>query len=182
MLVWANTTQIGPCGQLSTAFQLLGESASTYMRFAEYKPSAVNPPIYGTFWRQETAQGLDGAGLLFSLLLLGFDYLCLCIAVIGVMDHVIKRQAQYSLTWWSIVFPTVTLTSAWLELGFSMDSPTFRGLTTALMVILSIFYFGNLGFTIWGVANGSLIFGQTQVEIEDELMKKAQEEKKDGEV
>jgi tellurite resistance protein TehA-like permease len=152
------------------------------MRFAEYKPSAVNPPMYGTFWRQETAQGLDGAGLLFSLLLLGFDYLCLCIAVIGVMDHVIKRQAQYSLTWWSVVFPTVTLASAWLELGFSMDSPTFRGLTTALMVILCLFYFGNLGFTIWGVVDGSLIFGQTQVEIEDELMKKAHDEKIDGEV
>ena len=27
--------QIGPCGQLSTAFQLLGESASAYMRFAD---------------------------------------------------------------------------------------------------------------------------------------------------
>lgn len=182
LLIRANTTKSGPCGQLSTAFQLLGESASAYMRFAEYKPSAVYPPMYGTFWRQETAQGLDSAGLLLSLLLLGFDHLCLCIAVIGVMDHFIKRQAKHSLTWWSIVFPTVTLASAWLELGFSMDSPMFRGLTAALMVILCLFYFGNLGFTIWGVADGSLIFGQTQVEIEDELMKKAHDKKMNGEV
>lgn len=152
------------------------------MRLATYKPSAVNPPRYGTFWRQETAQGLDGAGILFSLLLLGFGYLCLCIVVIGVMDHVVKRQATYSLTWWSVVFPTVTITTAWLELGSSMDSPTFRGLATALTVILCILYFGNLGYTIWGVAKGSLVFGQTQVEIEDGLMKKAQDEKRDGEV
>jgi tellurite resistance protein TehA-like permease len=177
-----NTLQIGPCGQLSTAFQLLGQSASGFMRFAEYKPSAVHPPMYGTFWRAETAQGLNGAGILFSLLLLGFDYLCLCIAIIGVLDHVFKRQATYSLTWWSLIFPTVTLTSAWLQLGSAMDSPTFRGLTTALTVILCIFYFGNWGFTIWGLAKGSLVFGQSQVEIEDGLMKKAQDEKRKTEV
>ncbi|THZ27771.1 C4-dicarboxylate transporter/malic acid transport protein [Aureobasidium pullulans] len=167
---------IGPCGQLATAFQLLGESANTYMRFPQYKPSAIQPPEYGTFWTQQTAQGVDGAGIFMALLLLGFDYLWFCIAIIGVVDVFVKRQATYTLTWWAIVFPTVTLTTAWLELASSMDSPTFRALVCALTIFLVIAFFVNLAFTLRGVANGSLIFGKSQLEIEEGMMKKAQDE------
>ncbi|TIA03161.1 C4-dicarboxylate transporter/malic acid transport protein [Aureobasidium pullulans] len=155
---------IGPCGQLATAFQLLGESANTYMRFPQYKPSAIQPPEYGTFWTQQTAQGVDGAGIFMALLLLGFDYLWFCIAIIGVVDV------------FAIVFPTVTLTTAWLELASSMDSPTFRALVCALTIFLVIAFFVNLAFTLRGVANGSLIFGKSQLEIEEGMMKKAQDE------
>lgn len=92
------------------------------------------------------------------------------------MDIVIKKQVTYTLTWWSVVFPSVTLTTAWLELATAMDSPTFRVLTSALTVLIAIAYVVNMGFTIRGVLNGSLIFGQSQVEIEDGMMKKAKEE------
>lgn len=68
------------------------------MRFAQYKPQSVNPPMFGTFWREQTASGIDGAGLLLTLMLQGFDYLCLCLAVIGVIDVFVKRQFTYSLT------------------------------------------------------------------------------------
>lgn len=176
--------QIGPAGQLSTAFQLLGESASGYMRFAHYKPQSVNPPMYGTFWREQTASGLDGAGLLLSLMLLGFDYLCLGLAIIGVADVLFKRQFSYTLTWWSVVFPSVTLTTAWLELGSSMDSPAFRGLSTALFLIIFIFYLINWVFTFKGMWDGSLIWAQSELEEEEGLLKKARdaEENIDGEV
>ncbi|KAK5999610.1 hypothetical protein QM012_005267 [Aureobasidium pullulans] len=169
---------IGPCGQLSTAFQLLGESASGFRRFAEYKPSAVHPPASGTFWTEDTASGIDSSGILFALLLLGFGYLWLCIAVIGVADVFIRKQATYSLVWWSTVFPLVTFTTAWLELASSMDSPTFRALVCALTVILVISFFTNLTFTLRGIFNGSLIFGKSQMEIEDGMMKKAQDDMK----
>lgn len=54
-----------------------------------------------------------------------------------------------------------------------MDSPTFRALTCTMTVFLTIAYFVNLCFTLRGVFNGSLIFGQSQVQIEDGIMKKA---------
>ena len=41
--------------------------------------------------------------------------------------------------------------------------------------MITIVYFINLGFTIHGVSNGSLVFGKTQVEIEDGMLKKAQD-------
>lgn len=147
------------------------------MRFAQYKPSAVKPPTSGTFWTEQTAQGVDGAGIFLALLLLGFDYLWFCVAIIGVVDVFVRRQQSYSLVWWSIVFPTVTLTTAWLELASSMDSPTFRALTCALTVLLVIAYFTNMAFTLRGLLNGSLIFGgKSQLEIEEGMMKKAQDE------
>jgi tellurite resistance protein TehA-like permease len=150
------------------------------MRLAQYKPQAVHPPMYGTFWREQTAQGLDGAGILFSLLLLGFDYLMLCLAIVGIMDVFVKRQATYSLTWWSVVFPSVTFTTAWLELASSMDSPTFRVLVSAMTVLLFIVYFTNWGFTLWGIFAGKLVFGQSQLETEEGMMKRAQDKEQDG--
>lgn len=164
---------VGPCGQLSTAFQLLGESANQYMRFANYKPSSVQPPDVGTFWTAETARGVDGASIFFSLLLLGFDYLCLAIAVVSVVDVILKRQANFTLAWWAIVFPTVTLTTASLEFSFSMDSPAFRGLTSAGLVALTVVYLGNWAFTIRGIINGSLLSKATQAEIEDGMVEEA---------
>ncbi|EME47133.1 hypothetical protein DOTSEDRAFT_31619 [Dothistroma septosporum NZE10] len=169
---------IGPCGQLSTALMTLGQAASTYMNFAKYKPSSYQPPTYGTFWTQETAQGIQGAGLLFALLFMGFAYLWAALAVIGVMDAVIKKQTTYTLTWWSVVFPTVTLTTAWLNLSNAMDSPAFRALVCALTVLLFIAYFANLGFTLLGLFKGTLIFGPTHAEVEDDMLKKAQEREK----
>jgi tellurite resistance protein TehA-like permease len=139
--------------------------------------------MYGTFWREQTAQGLDGAGLLIGLLLLGFDYLCLGLAIIGVADVFVRRQFTYTLTWWSVVFPSITLTSAWLELGFSMDSPTFRSLSTALFLIIFILYLLNWGFTVRGIFNGSLVWAKSEIEREEEMVRKAQEmEKKNDDV
>jgi tellurite resistance protein TehA-like permease len=158
-----------------------------YHPLSQYKPQSVHPPMRGTFWRLETAQGLDGAGILIGLLLLGFDYLCLCLAVIGVADVFFRRQFTYTLTWWSVVSPSITLTSAWLELSYSMDSPAFRGLSTALFLIIFICYCLNWGFTIGGIFNGSLIWAKSEVEREEGMMRKAQEAEKknddvDGEV
>lgn len=169
---------VAPTGQLATSLQMLGEAASGYMNFAQYKPTSVDPPTYGTVWTQQTAQGLQSTGLLLALLLLGFCYLVLCLAIIGVVDLFIQRRATYNLTWWSMVFPMVTLTTAWLSLASSMDSPAFRGLVCALTVILFIVFFINLAFTVKGLFDGSLIFGKTQLDQEADLMSKAQAEEK----
>ncbi|KAF2629795.1 C4-dicarboxylate transporter/malic acid transport protein, partial [Macroventuria anomochaeta] len=90
---------IGAAGQLSSAFQILGTAAMTY--FPQYKPQNTS----ATFWEQETGAGIDYSGLLFGLLLLGFDYFTLCLAVVGVADVFVKKQFSYTLTWWSVVFP-----------------------------------------------------------------------------
>lgn len=82
------------------------------------------------------------------------------------------------------MFPTVTVTTAWLELGFSMDSPTFRSLSTALFMFVVLVYLANWGSTIWNVVNGRLVWAKSELEREEETTKRAQEmeKKSDGEV
>jgi hypothetical protein len=53
-------------------------------------------------------------------------------------------------------------------------------MTDRQQMILVLAYFTNMGFTIRGLINGSIIFGQTQAEIEDGMLKKAQDDMADG--
>lgn len=164
---------IGAAGQLSSAFQILGTAAMTY--FPQYKPQATS----ATFWEQQTGAGLDYSGLLVGLLLLGFDYFTLCLAIVGVADVFIKKQFAYTLTWWSVVFPTVTLVTAWLQLGKSMDSPAFRSLTTALYLLVVIVYVLNWIGTIRGMFTGDLIWAKSELHREEGMMKKAKDMEKE---
>lgn len=168
---------IGAAGQLSSAFQILGKAAGTY--FGQYKPQATS----ATFWDQQAGNGIDYSSLLFGLLLLGFDYFTLCLAVVGIVDVFVKKQFSYTLTWWSVVFPTVTLVTAWLQLGSSMDSPAFRGLTAALYMSVVLVYLLNWVGTIRGIATGDLIWAKSELQREEGMMKKSKdmEKSKDSE-
>lgn len=163
---------IGAAGQLSSAFQILGNAAATY--FPQYKTQATS----AVFWGQETGAGIDYSGLVFGLLLLGFDYFMLCLAVVGVADVFVKKQFSYTLTWWSVVFPTVTLVTAWLQLGKSMDSPAFRGLTVALYMLVVVAYILNCVGTIRGVFTGDLIWAKSELKREESMIKKAKDMEK----
>ena len=61
-----------------------------------------------------------------------------------------------------------TLATAFLELSISMDSPTFRALTTALLLLLLVNYFVNWGFTLYYIFTSDL------------LLKKADKDTYDG--
>lgn len=163
---------IGAAGQLSSAFQILGNAAQTY--FQQYKPQATS----ATFWDQQAGAGIDFSGMLFGLLLLGFDYFTFCLAIVGVVDVFVKKQFSYTLTWWSVVFPTVTLVTAWLQLSTSMDSPAFRGLTAALYMFVVVVYVLNWVGTIRGVITGDLIWAKSELQREEGMMKKAKDMEK----
>ncbi|KAJ4339422.1 hypothetical protein N0V95_007776 [Ascochyta clinopodiicola] len=164
---------IGAGGQLSSAFQILGTAAMKY--FPQYKPQATS----ATFWEQQTGPGIDYSGLLLGLLLLGFDYFTLCLAVVGVADVFVKKQFSYTLTWWSVVFPTITLVTAWLQLATSMDSPTFRSLTAALYMLVVVVYLLNWVGTIRGIVTGDLIWAKSELQREEGMKKKAKDMEKE---
>lgn len=155
---------------------MLGQAAASYS--GHYLPSAYHSPTIGTFWTAETGAGLQTAGTLLALLWLGFGYIWFIFVIIGIIDVFVKKQAIYSLSWWALIFPTVTIVTAWIELSRSMDSPAFRVLTAMLTTALAIVYIFNWVFTIRGTINGSLVFAQTQLSMEDEEMRKAQGQRK----
>jgi tellurite resistance protein TehA-like permease len=107
-------------------------------------------------------------------LVLGFGYLCLCIALICIADIFIQRKVPaYSLIWRSFVFPSITLVRAWSELAKAMDSPAFRGLSAALFVLEVVLYAGNLALIVMNVVNGKLIWARCEIEREEELIRGA---------
>lgn len=160
---------IGAAGQLSSAFQILGNAATTH--FAGYKPQSTS----ATYWSDDTGAGIDYSGMLFSLLLLGFSYFTLCLAVVGVADIFAKRQFSYTLTWWSVVFPTITLVTAWLQLAKAMDSPTFRSLTAALYLLVAVLYVLNWLGTVRGIFTGDLVWAKSELQREEGMMAKAKD-------
>ncbi|KAH6618504.1 voltage-dependent anion channel-domain-containing protein [Boeremia exigua] len=160
---------VGAAGQLSSAFQILGKAARTY--FQQYKPQATD----AIFWNEQTGAGIDFSSLLFGLLFLGFDYFTLCLAVVGVIDVFVKKQFAYTLSWWSAVFPTITLVTAWLQLGNTMDSPAFRGLTAASYMCVVVLYVLNWVGTIRGIYTGDLIWAKSELHREEGMMKKAKD-------
>lgn len=155
---------------------MLGQAAASYS--GHYLPSAHHSPTIGTFWTAETGAGLQTAGTLLALLWLGFGYIWFIFVIVGIVDVFVKKQATYSLSWWTLVFPTVTINTAWLELSRSMDSPAFRVLTAMLTTAIAIVYVINWVFTIRGTLNGSLVFAETQLSMEDEMIRKAQGQRK----
>ena len=57
---------------------------------------------------------------------------------------------------------------SFLQLSISMDSPTFRVLTTALLLILLIDYFVNWGFTLFLIFTGDMLFKKADKDVPDE--------------
>ena len=60
------------------------------------------------------------------------------------------------------------MTTAFLELSISMDSPTFRVLTTAFLLLLLVNYFVNWGFTLYHICTGDLLFKKADQDMPDD--------------
>jgi len=71
------------------------------------------------------------------------------------------------------------LTTAWEVLSVEMNSPTFKVLATALVVILVIDYFVNWAFTLLHLFKGTLIAKSSTEEVEE--MERKQREGDDEE-
>ena len=60
------------------------------------------------------------------------------------------------------------MATSFLELSVSMDSPTFRVLTTAILLLLLVDYFINWLFTLHGIFTSDLLFKKAGDSIPDE--------------
>lgn len=62
------------------------------------------------------------------------------VAVVALLESATKGEQQWSMTWWSTVFPLGTMNTALLVFANEMDSPAWRVLTAGLLIILVIDY------------------------------------------
>jgi len=84
---------IGPLGQASGAFILLGSAAQS--NFGKYNK--------GTFLQASAGSALSAASIMMALLLLGFSFV-LALTVFTFLLENIKRW-KFSIGWWTLIFP-----------------------------------------------------------------------------
>lgn len=68
----------------------------------------------------------------------------------------------------TIAARAATMATAFLELSISMDSPTFRILTTAFLLLLLVDYFVNWGFTLYYIFTSDLLVKKADGDMPDE--------------
>lgn len=139
----------GPLGQSAAALQLLGSAASTYGRFAGYGK--------GSFLTAAAAQPLNVACVMLALLMTGMSAAFLLLALYAMVERAAQKQLTWSLPWNSIIFPTGTFTTACLQFSIEMDSPAWRTVDTALVIILVILWLVNFAFATFKTFKGELL-------------------------
>ena len=60
------------------------------------------------------------------------------------------------------------MTVAFLELSISMDSPAFRVLTAAFLILLLPNYFINWGFTLYHIFTSDLLYKKADKDLLDQ--------------
>lgn len=140
---------IGPMGQTSTALQLLGSAAYTSNHFAGY--------ARGTFLSTSAAPIVSTACTLLALLITGMGCMWAFVALHVMIERAYRRELKWTPAWNSVIFPTGTLTTSFLQFSIEMDSPAFRTVTAALLAILVVMFFVSLGFTVFEVLRGRLL-------------------------
>lgn len=106
--------QVGPSGQVASAFQQLGQEAGKNGRFAEY--------ARGTFFTQQTGDVFEGASIMLSMLFMGLSFMWFMVAMYAIVDMgFVKGRPKYTL----YVQPALSLSVFWTsfstaQMGASM--------------------------------------------------------------
>lgn len=143
-------TTAGAYGQSAAALQLLSSAANTYHRFANYTNG-------GPFISANAAEPLYVACVLIALMLAGMSGVYILLAFYVMVERAFQKQLSWTLSWNSIIFPVGTFTSACTLFSIAMDSPAWRGINTALLIIMVILYLVNVAFALMKVVKGELL-------------------------
>ena len=134
-------------GQSSTALIALSTASTTH--FPKYNK--------GTFLTHSAAEALSAACMLVALLMFGFGVFWMIYGIYGIADAAFKKEIKWTPAWYSTIFPAGTMNSALTLFSVSLDSPTFRVLSTVLLIVLVLNVFINLGLTIRAVAKREVL-------------------------
>lgn len=131
---------LGPIATGALALLVLGAQAPQVL-------AAVNLQSLGVFCQQ--------AGIVASMLLLGFAVWWLGIAVLTTLKHA-KIDLPFNLGWWGLTFPLGVLTLAVLNLGQQIHVSFIQSIAYALAVILVMLWLLVVSKTAQGFYRGNL--------------------------
>lgn len=133
---------LGPIATGALALLALGVQAPQVL-------AAVNMQSLGVFCQQ--------AGIVASMLLLGFAVWWLGIAVLTTLKHA-KADLPFNLGWWGLTFPLGVLTLAVLNLGQQIHVSFIQSIAYALAVVLVMLWLLVVSKTAQGFYRGNLFY------------------------
>lgn len=133
---------LGPIGTAALALLVLGHQAPTLM-------ASLGLAQLGQFFQQ--------AGILASLILLGFGLWWLGIAVLTTLHHA-KQDLPFNLGWWGLTFPLGVYTLAILNLAQQLNLAFLYAVGYAFAAILMLLWSLVATKTAQGFYQGHLFF------------------------
>lgn len=133
---------LGPIGTASLALLVLGHQAPTLM-------ASLGLAQLGQLFQQ--------AGILASLILLGFGLWWLGIAVLTTLHHA-KQDLPFNLGWWGLTFPLGVYTLAILTLAQQLNLAFLYAVGYAFAAILMLLWSLVATKTAYGFYQGHLFF------------------------
>lgn len=133
---------LGPIGTGALALLILGAQAPQVL-------AVIEQQSLGLFCQQ--------AGIVVSLILMGFGLWWLGIAVLTTLKHA-KTALPFNLGWWGLTFPLGVFTLAVLNLAQQLHVSFIQSIGYALAVILIMLWLVVVTKTAQGFYRGSLFF------------------------
>lgn len=133
---------LGPIGTGALALLILGAQAPQVL-------AVIDQQSLGVFCQQ--------AGIVVSLILMGFGLWWLGIAVLTTLKHA-KTALPFNLGWWGLTFPLGVFTLAVLNLAQQLHVSFIQSIGYALAVILIMLWLVVVTKTAQGFYRGSLFF------------------------
>lgn len=133
---------LGPIGTGALALLLLGQQA---------------PQVLAVLNLQQVGELFQYAGILGSIILLGFGVWWLGIAILTTIQH-LKTGLPFNLGWWGLTFPLGVFTLAVFNLGTQVRLESISQIGYGLATLLVVLWLMVMSKTIQGVYRGTLFF------------------------
>ena len=133
---------LGPIGTGALALLLLGQQA---------------PEVLAVLDLQDMGELFQYAGILGSIILLGFGAWWFGIAILTTLQH-LKTDLPFNLGWWGLTFPLGVFTLAVLNLGAQVQVDGISHIGYSLAALLVVLWLIVISKTIQGFYRGTLFF------------------------
>lgn len=133
---------LGPIGTGALALMLLGQQA---------------PHVLAVIQLQQMGEFFQYAGILGSLILLGFGVWWLGIATLTTIRY-LQTGLAFNLGWWALTFPLGVFSFAVLKTGAQMQMQSITLIGTALVTCLIVLWLLVMAKTMQGFYTGTLFF------------------------
>lgn len=133
---------LGPLGQGAYGMIQLGSAAQR---------------LFGDKYIMGLGNTAYGAGFIAALILWGYGFWYLCVAVFSV-GNTVKQRIPFNMGWWGLTFPLGVFTAATVSIGNVLDSMFFLVLGAMLTCILVVIWLAVTAKTLKGALSGEMFY------------------------